>query len=138
MQGTNMFKRSFLVILAGLLILPATLVAQQNTTRFFIPYDFGNLTVDTTSGGVPFPAAKVTNPNDPVESANLVTFSVSCASGTSCNIRFTLDGTAPTTSVGILLQYGAVISIYQHNAIENFRAIREGATSAVLNVQYFR
>lgn len=118
--------------------LPLVGIAQNNTTRFFIPYDFGNLTVDSTSGGVPFPAAKVTNTSDPVETAALVTFSVSCSSGTSCNVRFTVDGTAPTTTVGILLQYGQIVNIYQHNAIENFRAIKEGATDAVLNVQYFR
>jgi hypothetical protein len=114
------------------------LTAQSNTTTFRIAYEFENLTVDATAGGVAFDEDKVTNPNNPVETAQLVTFSVSCSAGTTCNIRFTVDGTAPTTTIGMLLQYGQIVSIYQHNNIVAFRAIKEGATDAVLNVQYFR
>jgi len=126
------------LVILFVLLFSFSLIAQNNTTRFFIAYENESLTVDTTAGGVAFDSAKVTNPSNPVETAQLVTFSVSCASGTTCNARFTIDTTAPTTTNGILIQYGQIISIYQHNNIENFRAIREGATSAVLNVQYFR
>ena len=131
---------SFLLIL-GLILFPfiSPVNGQNTTTRFFIAYDYENLTVDSTAGGVALDADKVSNPSNPVESAQLITFSVTCdGGGTSCNSRFTLDGTAPTTANGILVQYGAIISIYQHNNIVNFRAIREGATSAIYNVQYFR
>lgn len=129
--------RILLAILAVLLF-PSPLTAQNNTTRFFIAYDYENLTVDSTAGGVALDATKVTNPSNPIESAQLITFSVSCASGTDCPARFTLDGTAPTSSIGVLVSYGMIVSVYQHVSIENFRAIRTGATSAVLNVQYFR
>lgn len=126
----------FLVL--SVLLIPSTLIAQSNTTRFFIAYDYENLTVDNTAGGVALDSDKVTNPSNPIESAQLITFSVSCASGTDCPARFTLDTTAPTTTVGILVSYGQIISVYQHDSIANFKAIRTGATSAVFNVQYFR
>lgn len=116
----------------------ADIFAQSNTTRFFIAYDYEDLTVDSTAGGVALTSTKVTNPSNPVETANLITFSVSCAAGTDCPARFTIDGTAPTTTAGILVQYGQIISVYQHDNIVAFRAIRTGATSAVFNVQYFR
>ena len=112
--------------------------AQNNTTRFFIAYDYENLTVDTTVGGVPFTASKVTNSSNPIETAQLVTFTVACSSGTSCPVRFTIDGTAPTTSVGLRIDYGTTVSIYNLTNISAFRAIREGATSAILNVTYLR
>ena len=121
------------------LLIPTTLDAQNNQTRFFIAYDFANLTVDATAGGVPFPADSLVDPAAPaINVAQLVTFSVSCASGTDCNARFTVDGTAPTTTVGVLVQYGQIISIFNQPNLNAFRAIRAGATSAVFNVQYFR
>lgn len=109
--------------------------AQNNTTRFFIAYDYENLTVDDTVGGVAFTASKINASDGP---ANSVTFTVDCASGTDCPIRMTIDGTAPTTSVGLRIVYGQSVTIYSITNIRAFRAIREGATSAVINVQYFR
>lgn len=138
MKSLTFNKLKLKLVALFVLLSAGTLTAQNNTTRFFIPYDYEDLTVDDTAGGVALDEDKVQNPSNPIESAQLITFSVSCASGTSCNIRFTLDGTAPTTTAGILVSYGMIVNIYQHNAIQNFRAIRESSTSAVINVQYFR
>ena len=128
-------KKLFTLVM--LVLVTSTLAAQNSTTRFFFAYQYGNLTVDGTSGGVPFPAAKVDVVATPMNSAQLVTFTVACASGTTCVVRFTLDGTAPTTTVGMRAFYGDTVSIYSHTSIVAFRAIRE-SDSAVLNVTYFR
>lgn len=123
-------------ILIGLLCaLALPLNAQNNTTRFFIAYDYENITVDNTAGGKAFTASKVRASDGP---ANKVEFTVDCASGTDCPIRYTMDGTAPTTSIGMRAVYRDTVIIYSLTNITAFRAIREGATSAIINVQYYR
>jgi len=124
--------RRIILSLILILVLPTIIIAQNNTTRFFVAYDYENLTVDTTVGGVSFDSTIVGS------TAQSVTFTVACASGSSCPIRFTLDGTAPTTSVGLRADFEQSVTIYSNTNIKAFRAIREGATSAVLNVTYFR
>ena len=124
--------RRIILSLILILVLPTIIIAQNNTTRFFVAYDYENLTVDTTVGGVAFDSTIVGS------TAQSVTFTVACASGSSCPIRFTLDGTAPTTSVGLRADFEQSVTIYSNTNIKAFRVIREGATSAVLNVTYFR
>lgn len=116
-----------------------TLTAQtQTTTRFFVAYDYGNVTIDNTAGGVPFPSTDLSWTSEPLNTAQLVSFTIDCSAGTTCPIRFTVDGTAPTTSVGMRADYQQTIQIYNRVNLVNFRAIREGATSAILNVTYWR
>ena len=120
------------LILVSLVILPGTkILAQNNTTRFFVAYAYENLTVDDTAGGVALDAAKSA-------SAQSISFTVSCSSGTDCPVRYTIDGTVPTTSVGTRLVYAQSAVIYSNTNIKHFLAIREGSTSAVLNITYFR
>ena len=51
-------------------------------------------------------------------------------------IRFTLDGTAPTTTVGHLLNAGDILELDSLEDMKSFRAIRTGATSATIHVTY--
>jgi hypothetical protein len=51
-------------------------------------------------------------------------------------IRYTIDGTTPTSSVGTLLEIGDVLTITGHDSIMRFRAIRTGAVSGVANCTY--
>lgn len=53
-------------------------------------------------------------------------------------IRITLDGTTPTTSVGMLFQPGDFVTIEGEKDVKNFLAIRTTATSATLYVTYFK
>lgn len=131
--------KTFTSAFAGLLLgLSITLAAQNITNRFFLAYSYENLTVDSTSGGVAFTTTKV-NPSGVAYNAQSITFTIACdGGGTSCPIRMTLDGTAPTTSVGMRADYGSSVTIYSHSNILAFRAIREGSTSAILNTTYFR
>lgn len=132
-------KRLLLLSFALVIAFSSNIDAQNNTTRFFIACEYENITIDDTAGGKGFTAAKYNATEcGGTNGAASVTFTVACASGTDCPIRMTLDSTAPTTSVGLRLLYGQSVTIYSITNIKQFRAIREGATSAVLNVQYFR
>jgi hypothetical protein len=52
-------------------------------------------------------------------------------------IRWTVDGTTPTTTVGTQAVAGAFIPLPHKGLIHAFQAIREGGTDANLIVQYF-
>ena len=53
-------------------------------------------------------------------------------------IRFRMDGTAPTATVGEILNPFDRLTIYNALDARNFRAIRTGGTSATLRVRYKR
>ena len=50
-------------------------------------------------------------------------------------IRFTLDGTTVTSSVGHLMEVGQILTLENPDEIRNFRAIRTGS-SGTLKVTY--
>lgn len=50
-------------------------------------------------------------------------------------IRYRIDGTAPTSSVGIVGNPGDVIPLDGADVLRNFRAIRTTSTSAALDCQ---
>lgn len=53
-------------------------------------------------------------------------------------IRVTVDGTTPTSSVGMLFQVGDVVTIEGEANIKRFKAIRATSTSASAYVTYFK
>ena len=55
----------------------------------------------------------------------------------SANIRYRVDGTNPTATVGELVTVTQRITLTSFSDIENFRAIRTGSTSATLDVHYY-
>lgn len=55
---------------------------------------------------------------------------------TTAKIRWLDDGTDPTSTLGHEAYPGDVITLDNRNRIEKFRAIRTGATSAILEVSY--
>jgi hypothetical protein len=52
-------------------------------------------------------------------------------------LRYTVDGTVPTATIGHLLPIGASLELLGYDAIAGFQAIRTTATSAELHVTYF-
>lgn len=101
--------------------------------------DHASLTVDNTAGGVGFASGDLSvtlTTNDPVVITRYVT-EVFCTLETA-QIRYTLDGTAPTTTVGHLLEIGDTLTIQGRDNIVNFRAIRTGGTSGTLMITFFR
>lgn len=51
-------------------------------------------------------------------------------------IRYRVDGVAPTTTVGTILDVGDVLELTDSDAIIQFVAIRTGGTSGILNCLY--
>ena len=51
--------------------------------------------------------------------------------------RYTTDGTDPSTTVGLLAEIGDTINISGESDVNRFKAIRTGATSAVIQPHYF-
>lgn len=94
-------------------------------------YTLESLTIDNTVGGVALSASKYAVVNRP--NAALAFLSLETA-----QIRFTLDGTAPTTTVGHILDSGQNLTLRSSNEIARFRAIRTGASSGVITVSYAR
>lgn len=52
-------------------------------------------------------------------------------------IRFQVDATNPTTTVGLPASIGAVIELHDRGEISKFLAIKSGATDASLDVQFY-
>lgn len=53
-------------------------------------------------------------------------------------LRFRLDGTAPTSSEGHLLQPGDALTITGFSNLSKLRFIRQGSADATLRVTYYR
>jgi len=121
------------VVLVGMVPLRAQNL-QSSQIRFFDAYAMEALTVDATAGGVAFTANKVTTAT---RKAQQVQFRVVCATVSPCSINFTVEGTAPTASVGFPLNENEVWDVFKYTNITRFKAIRSGANSAVLRVIYY-
>jgi len=52
-------------------------------------------------------------------------------------IRWRDDGTNPTSSVGMLQKADTFIEIYDPQALNAFKAIRQDASDATLNISYY-
>lgn len=100
-----------------------------SATVYCAYFDFEQLTIDNTSGGVKLTAAKVT-PNGFVY--------VSCRLRTAEISYLTVDPTKTTVtaSVGQLLEPGEILTITDREQALNLRMIRTGATSAQADCSY--
>ena len=92
-------------------------------------YTKERLTIDATAGGIALtPSKYLTAPP-----ARCADFTVENA-----QIRYETDGTAPTSTTGRVANPTDYISLNNPSELENFRAIRTGATSGVVEVRYYR
>ena len=84
--------------------------------------------IDATVGGVGFSSSDIAagSGHPQAEGASCV----SDASGGA--FRYRVDGSAPTTSVGVEVQPGATLVLNGNAVLRNFRGIRTGSTSASL------
>lgn len=128
-------RKLLLSLAVACALISTTVHGQTNTTtRFFFTYAKETLTISNTA--LPFTASKVQSPTIPANSAAFVTFTVNCASGTTCALRFWTDGSTPTSSQGLRAPYGTIVQIYNHTDISNFKAIRETSVDVILDIQY--
>ena len=79
----------------------------------FEPYDYEDLTVDNTSGGVSMDSTKIKNNTNRIKECQRVIMTLESA-----NIRYTYDGTAPTTTLGHLMQPGDILTLVGQPALD--------------------
>lgn len=84
------------------------------------------ITIDNTAGGVAITSSYV-NGSGHVQ-ANVGSCVVSVA-----QVRYTIDGVAPTATFGYLVDIGGQIALSGNDVLTAFRAIRTGATSGVID-----
>lgn len=108
---------------AALLVLLVSLTVTLSAASYT---KFEALTVANTSVG--FTAANINNTTGAHPSATQSACRLETA-----EIRYTVDGTTPTTTVGVLLEIGDQLVLNGNDTLNNFRAIRTGATSGVLD-----
>jgi CO dehydrogenase/acetyl-CoA synthase alpha subunit len=89
-----------------------------------IASEYEALTIDNTAGGIACTAAKYTGCRRAFMTLE------------TAQIRFTIDGTAPTTTVGHILDIGDILKLDSAEDIAAFRAIRTGGTSGSLRCTY--
>lgn len=119
-----------------LLCLLTTNAGAQSTARVYVTFDTESITVAGTAIG--FTASKIA-PAGTTARAGLATFVVECSSSTPCPVRITtVTATPPTSSVGLLLNQGDIVTVYGYDDISAFKAIRTTANSAVIQPQYSR
>jgi hypothetical protein len=99
------------------------------TTAAAVDYTaFEQITVANTAIGVTT-ATVVAGSGHP--QANMATCRLETA-----EIRYRIDGTAPTTTVGTLLEIGDTLVLRGPDVLLRFSAIRTGGTSGVLDCTY--
>lgn len=102
----------------------ATIQAGAFHRRNFDTQAFEKLTIDATVGGIALTGGTYGTRRYAVITVD------------TADIRFTVDGTAPTTTTGHLCSPDDIIRLNSAEDIASFRAIRTGAVSGVLQCSY--
>ena len=100
---------------------------RQHVVGKFIPYDFETITIAGTAIGLT--VSKLTSTPRPKKV--YITFETAQS-------RFRYDGTDPSATVGHLLVPTQSLILEGYSQMNNFKAIRTGATSATAQVTYLR
>lgn len=118
--------KRLLLTFAALCLLTIPLQAQNY-------FDNVRLTIDSTAGGVSFTASDISGGNGHPQ-----VNSASCVSNSSGgDFRFTVDGSAPTDSLGVLVAAGSRLDfVNSTQGLLGFKAIRTDSTSAVLECTF--
>lgn len=109
---------------------------EQSIAGLFTAYDYENLTVDSTVGGVKLTQSKAFTPADPL--GNHARMAVITSEGG--DIRYSvLPAVAPVAGTsGHLLANGSMLTIGSQQQLKDIRFIRETATNGVLRITYYR
>lgn len=93
---------------------------------------YGKETLTVAGTAIGFTAATLADTGGTGDKSDKIIFQVETA-----QIRYWMDGSTPTASVGLIGNIGDEITLTGKDVIEKFRAIRTGSTSAVLSAQFF-
>ena len=106
-----------------------------NGTNFFTAANPGVVTVGGSLASA-FESVTVDDTADILTAATYGTSKRALLTVETAQIRFRLDGTAPTSSVGHIANAGDQIVLASNGDIANFKAIRTTSTSATLRCSY--
>ena len=123
-------KRLFKVSLVVAILLLSVSVYGADILR---PTGFEVITVDATAGGKGFTVTKYYT----AASSKIISDYAIIVNETA-KIRFTVDGTTVTASVGTPLQINQGWILETYEELKNFKAIRTGDTSGSLNVIFYK
>lgn len=126
-------KKLITLTLAFCLLISGNVIGQQITNRVYVTYDSEAVTVAAVAIG--FTSSK-TLPTGTTYKAQLATFTIECVTTAPCPVRILATGTNPTASVGLIMNAGDIGTVYGTRDITRFKAIRTGANSASISVQY--
>ena len=115
--------RALAVAVLAAILTAAVLFGQDRST-------YEALTVDNTAGGVAITTTILRPSGGP--QMNYCEGRLETAS-----VRFTDDGSAPTTTAGTLLEVGDIWVSYNHAKSRQARFIRTGGTSGTLHVRCY-
>lgn len=108
-------------------------------------YDYEDITVDATAGGVGFSAAKVTPTGSQVarDSGSKARLIYATLEGAQARWQVvqasgTFPGAPVAATTGHLANVGDVFTFVNYNQMRNFRIIRETGVNAALKVTYYR
>ena len=96
-----------------------------------IPFGHESVTIDNTAGGVGLTAATYAPSTKDMAKEAFLTLETA-------QIRWTIDGTAPTITVGHLLEIGQTLTLKDQIEIVKFKGIRTGGASGTLKITYLR
>jgi hypothetical protein len=120
-----------LAILALALVM--VLSVSTYATDLLRPTGYEAITIDTTAGGKFFTVAKYYN-----TTTQRVVSDYAIVVLETAQIRFTVDGTAPTALVGTPMEISQAWALESFDELKNFRAFRTGDTSGSLKVIFYK
>lgn len=121
--------------MCSFVILSGQTTPQFTKTLYRSAFAFEQLAITSISSGFTSATYNPTATDTPSFASRAEFADVECDSH---NIRFWLTSQAPTSSGGILLQTGSILTIQGFHDIVNFKAISADGSTAVCNVQYYR
>lgn len=110
------------------------LVTNPNNGSDLVAFNYESITVADSSIG--FTAGTIT-PTVAVDGSTRPAH-VARVTAETAQMRYTIDGTAPTTTVGHLLDIGDVLDIEGIKNVSNARFIRTGVTSGTIRCTFLR
>lgn len=119
-------------LVATLAAAPSGARSEQTLNPYVTHWDFEQITIDNTAGGIGFTAAKITPSGKPP-----MTYAACRVRTAELSYLYVPPAQiAVTASVGQLLEPGDSIVFQKREDIVNFKAIRTGATSSQIDCLY--
>jgi hypothetical protein len=125
-------------LLLVLLLVPCIANAQQNSTVIIkTAFAYEQITFTNVAAGFSSNIYNPTVAGVPSSQSRAELATMNCETA-SASIRARWDGTAPTSTVGVIINQSDFVSINGFGNISKFQAIITAATNVTCNVTYYR